>query len=165
MKHYTSNYETFLSYKSDIDSFYKNLNGTKFTGITKEKLIELYKNSLQLNNFFNNANAPYNKASKYVKIMNRIKTNSKEYGATSEAEKFIAFMFAVDPYFEAAKIHGSLNHIDETKIELKRYFGIFGLKLVILENYFIKNFLTKEKRNQIYEEIEQRAFYGNSKKK
>ena len=95
-----------------------------FGGLTSKKLLELKAISNQLNAFYKNNNIPYDKVSRYVKIMNRIKTNPKGYGVSSEAEKFLLFMFSVDPTFEAAKIHGECNKIEETKEKMQNYFGI-----------------------------------------
>lgn len=158
MRKYPDHFAYQISYKVDIDSFYKNLKGTSFRGLTSKKLLELKAISNQLNAFYKNNNIPYDKVSRYVKIMNRIKTNPKGYGVSSEAEKFLLFMFSVDPTFEAAKIHGECNKIEETKEKMQNYFGIYDRRLIILENYFIKYFLSEEKRNEIQEEIEKRAF-------
>lgn len=158
MRKYPDHFGYQISYKVDIDSFYKNLNGTSFRGLDSKKLLTLKSTSKPLNGFYNNDNMPYNKVSRYVKIMNRIKTNPKGYGVTSEAEKYLLFMFSIDPNFEAAKIHGECNKIDETKEKMQNYFGIYDRRLIILENYFIKHFLSEKKRNEINEEIEKRVF-------
>lgn len=158
MRKYPDHFGYQISYKVDIDSFYKNLNGTSFRGLDSKKLLTLKATSKPLNGFYNNDNMPYNKVSRYVKIMNRIKTNPKGYGVTSEAEKYLLFMFSIDPSFEAAKIHGECNKIDETKEKMQNYFGIYDRRLIILENYFIKLFLSEKKRNEINEEIEKRVF-------
>lgn len=142
----------------DINSFYKNLNGTNFKGLDTKKILTLKLTSNSLNAFYNNDNIPLNKISRYVKIMNRIKTNPKGYGVSSEAEKFLLFMFSVDPTFEAAKINGECNKEEETKKKMENYFDIYDRRLIILENYFIKHFLSEKKRNEINEEIEKRVF-------
>ena len=158
MRKYPDHFGYQISYKVDIDSFYKNLNGTSFRGLDSKKLLTLKATSKSLNRFYNNDNMPYNKVSRYVKIMNRIKTNPKGYGVSSEAEKYLLFMFSIDPSFEAAKIHGECNKIDETKEKMQNYFGVYDRRLIILENYFIKHFLSEKKRNEINEEIEKRVF-------
>lgn len=158
MRYWPEPYQYYTSLKSDIQSFYKDLNGTSFKGINKEKLIELLNNSKNLNRFFNNNNTKIQKHGKYVKIMNKIKTNPKSFGAYTEAEKFLVFMFSVDPNFEAAKIHGAYNTTEEIKLEMEKHFGLYDSKLIIIENFFIKNFLSEKTRNKINEEIEKRAF-------
>lgn len=158
MRKYPDHFGYQISFKVDIDSFYKNLNGTSFKGIDSKKLVALKVISNQLNSFFNNNNLHFSKASRYVKIMNRIKTNPKGYGVSNEAEKYLLFMFSVDPSFEAAKIQGESNKIDETKEKMENFFGIYDRRLIILENYFIKNFLSEKKRNEIKEEIDKRVF-------
>lgn len=158
MRNYPYHFEYQKSYTVDINSFYKNLNGTSFRGLNKEKLIELLNISKTLNAFYKNNNIPINRVGRYVKIMNRIKTNPKGYSISNEAEKYLLFMFSVDPSFEAAKIHGECNKIEETKQKMERYFGIYDRKLIILENFFIKHFLSEKKRNEINDEIEKRVF-------
>ena len=158
MRKYPDYFGYQISYKVDMDSFYKNLNGTSFKGLSSKELLNLRATSNQLNAFFNNNNLPFSKVGRFVKIMNRIKTNPKGYGVSNEAEKYLLFMFSVDPSFEAAKIHGECNNIEETKQKMKNYFGIYDRRLIILENYFIKYFLSEKKRNEIKEEIEKRVF-------
>ena len=148
----------YSSHKTDIASFYKDLNGTSFKGITADKLDVLKESSLELSKFYHNNSTPLKKHAKYAKIMNTIKTNPKKYNINSQAEKFILFMFIVDPNFEAAKIYGSYNHIDEIKLEMEKYFGFFDSKLITIENFFIKHFLNTENKNILKEEIEKRAF-------
>lgn len=148
--------EEYINYcKNIIISFYKNLNGTSFKNINDSKILELYKNSA---NILNPENISSHKLINYTKTMKKIDTNQEVYNVCSEAEKFILFMFAVDPNFEAAKIYGECNYIKEIKAKMVQYFGIFDRKLIIIENFFIKHFLSKEKRNEINEEIEKRVY-------
>lgn len=146
------------SYSIDINSFYENLSSTSFKGLDPKRILILKAFSKQLNEFYNNKDIRLNKVGRYVKIMNRVKSNPKGYGITSDAEKYLLFMFSVDPNFEAAKIHGECDRINEAKEKMKMYFGLYDRKLIILENYFIKHFLSEEKRNEINKEIERRAF-------
>ncbi|MBR6690209.1 MAG: hypothetical protein IKL65_02640 [Bacilli bacterium] len=159
MKNYANKFiKDFIDYTNDINSFYNNLNGTNFKGISVERLSELKLISQQLNAEFNNKNLAHCKSMRYGKIANKLKTNPKRYTITSDAEKYILFMFSVDPDFEAVKIYGTYNTIEEIKKEMSNYFGIFDKRLVLIENFFIKHFLSEKKRNEIKEEIEKRAF-------
>ena len=158
MRNYPDYFGYQISFKVDVDSFYKNLNGTSFKGLDSKKILELKENSNYFNKFYNNNNLPFNKINRYVKIMNRIKTNPKGYGVSSEAEKYLLFMFCVDPTFEAAKIYGECNKTNEVKQKMERYFGIYDRRLIILEKFFIKHFLSDKKKNEINEEIEKRVF-------
>ena len=158
MRKYPDHYGNYISYNVDLNSFYKNLNGTSFKGISINKLRELQMNSRNLLKLLKNPQLPPSKSGRYIKIMNSIKTNPAGFGATNEAEKFIFFMFCIDPTFEAAKISGECNKTDEKKEKMISYFGLFDRKLIILENFFIKNFLSEKKRNEIKEEIENRVF-------
>ena len=146
------------SYSLDINSFYENLSNTSFKGLDPKRILILKVFSKQLNEFYNNNAIRLNKVGRYVKIMNRIKSNPKGYGVSSDAERYLLFMFSVDPNFEAAKIHGECDIINDAKAKMKMHFGLYDRKLILLENYFIKHFLSEEKRKEINEEIEIRAF-------
>lgn len=152
------NSEYHLSYNIDINSFYENSNKISFKGIDSKKILILKAISKQLNEYYNNPNIPLNKVAKYVKIMNRIKSNPKGYGVSSQAEKYILFMFSVDPNFEAAKIHGECNKAEEAKEKMRMHFGLYDKRLILIENYFIRRFLSEGKRNEINEEIERRVY-------
>lgn len=146
-----------INYKVDMESFYEKLGNTSFKGLDSKKILTLKIISKDLNKFYNNNNLPINIVKKYIKIMNSIKTNPKGYRVNNDAEKYLLFMFSVDPNFEAAKIHGESNNTNETETKMINYFGIYDRKLIILENYFIKNFFNEQKRNEIIEEIERRV--------
>lgn len=146
------------SYSLDINSFYENLGNTSFKGLDPKRILILKVFSKQLNEFYTNKDIRLNIVGRYVKIMNRIKSNPKGYGITNDAERYLLFMFSVDPNFEAAKIHGECDRISDAKTKMKMHFGLYDRKLILLENYFIKHFLSEEKRKEINEEIERRAF-------
>ena len=146
------------SYSLDINSFYENLSNTSFKGLDSKRILILKVFSKQLNEFYNNNAIRLNKVGRYVKIMNRIKSNPKGYGVSSDAERYLLFMFSVDPNLEAAKIHGECDRINDAKTKMKMHFGLYDRKLILLENYFIKHFLSEEKRKEINEEIERSAF-------
>lgn len=157
-RYFPNHFENFQVYSVDVNSFYKNLKGTKFNGITKEKLLELKETSKKLNVYFRNQDYNCNKAAKYTKIMNNIKTNPKGFKVYSEAEKFILFMFSVDPNYEAYMINAQYNKTEDIKNALIFRFGIFDLNLIKLERFFVKNFLSEKKRNEINEEIDKRVY-------
>lgn len=159
MKNYANKFvKDYIDYSNDINAFYKNLSETDFKDITLEKLQELKLTSESLNKEFNNINLAHCKSMRYGKISIKIRTNPKKYNISTDAEKFILFMFSVDPDFEAAKIYGGCNTNEETKRLMEKYFGIYDKNLIIIENFFIKNFLSEKKRKEINKEIERRAF-------
>ena len=77
---------------------------------------------------------------------------------TSMAEKLLLFMFSIDPNFEIAIIFGSEDRIYTAKEKIKEKFGIYDINLIKVEKLVIKNFLSEQKRNEINEEIDRRAF-------
>ena len=158
MRNYPEHFGYCFSYTADINDFYKNLKNTNFNELNQEKLEELKNNANNLPKLLKNPQLPSTKIGKYVKIMNSIKTNPKGFGVNNEAEKFIFFMFSVDPTFEAVKIYGESNKTDKVKEKMEKYFGVFDKRLIIVEKFFVKNFLSEKKRNEINEEIDKRAF-------
>lgn len=142
----------------DVDTFYKNLNNTKFNNINTEIILNLINNSKILNKFYNNENIKMHKSQRYIKIMNAINCDFKRLNLNSQAEKYLLFMFSVDPNFEAFKIFNEYNTTKEIKQALSKYFGIYDAKLISIEKLFIKNFLSEKKKNEINEEIEKRIF-------
>ena len=75
-----------------------------------------------------------------------------------EEEKFILFMFSVDPTFEAIKIYGECNHINQLKQKMISFFGLYDSKLITIERNFIKNFFSEKEKEIINDEIEKRVF-------
>ena len=114
--------------------------------------------ALELNKFYNNEFDDLCRFEKYVKIMNKIKTNPKHYNVESLAERYILFMFSVDPTFEAVKIYGECNKINEVKKKSNQFFGLYDKRLISLEKFFIKNFLSSEMKKRIDEEINERVY-------
>lgn len=151
-------YKESYNIKTDMDSFYKYLNECNFSEITLKKLMALIYNSKKLNKFYTDTQSELTITEKYIKVMNTVKTNPKTYGAETQAERYLLFMFAVDPTFEAAIIHASLNKTDEIKEEMFNKFGVYDSKLIMLEKYYIKRFLSEKKKENICEEINRRIY-------
>lgn len=141
-----------------INSFYSNLSKAHFTKLTAKKLLTLKYFSKELNKYFITPSNNLTKRVKYLKIMDKIKTNPKFWGIEDFAEQYILFMFSVDPNFEVAITFGECNRIYEAKNLIENRIGIFDYKLLKLEKYYIKNFMTETARKQIEEEIDKRAF-------
>lgn len=153
---YSNNSDRNLGYS--MNSFYQNINGTNFKGITAKKILEIKILSKQFYNYFNNENINFDKHIKYTFIMNNIKIRKRQFNLNSEAEKFILLMYSVDPTFEAFKIYGECNKIEEVKEKMRNFFGIFDQNLIIIEKHFIKYFLSDKKQNEINKEIENRVY-------
>ena len=141
----------------DIISFYKNFSDTKFEKIKAKKLIELKLASKKLNNYFDNCNE-YNKKSKYIRLMNKFKTNPKGYNITNDLEKYILFMYSVDPKLEATYMYASVNKIQDVKIDMVKKFGVFDPNLVLIEKYYILNILGPKKKKEVLDKVEELSF-------
>lgn len=145
-------------------TFY-NVNKINFKDINAEKLQDIINRSRNIHKMFLNEYFRPHKSERYLKIMEIIHSNYREanpvkneYATTSIAEKFLLFMFSIDPSFEAAIIHGSENRTIDIKRQIEEKFGIYDINLIKIEKVVIKNFLSETKRNQIYEEIDRRTF-------
>ena len=142
---------------TDLETFYKNFNKTKFENITLLKLLNLRKMAKPLNCFYKNREDII-KQKRYFKILNSIRSNPKRFNINSEAEKFLLLMFAVDPSFEAVKIYEQYNDIKKIKNEIVKTFGVYDKNLISIEKFYIKNFLSETKKSQIQSEIDKRIY-------
>ena len=147
-----------------MQTFY-NVNKINLKNIDNTKLLNLINQSKKINELFLDETFKENKIERYLRIMELIHSNYSEtrdvknhYATKSQAEKFLLFMFSIDPNFEIAIIHGSEDRISDIKTKIRDKFGVYDPNLIRIENGVIKKLLSDEQKNQIYEEIEKRAF-------
>ena len=140
----------YLEYCNNIIiNFYKNIDNLNFNELSENKIIELY----------NIKDTLIEKTSNYkiINYINKIKKLSKN-NKFNETEKFILFMFSVDPNFEAIKILGEYNKLNEIKLAMILNFGIYDKNLFTIEKFYIKHFFSEKEKEDINNEIEKRAF-------
>ena len=147
-----------------MKSFY-DVNRIDVSNIDNVKLQKIIEQSKRINKMFLNNKFMKNKNERYLRIMELIHGSyrenipvNNEFATTSQAEKFLLFMFSIDPNFEIAIIHASEDRINDIKIRIREKFGVYDPCLVKIEKIVIKRLLTKEKQTEIYDEIEKRAF-------
>ena len=146
----------FIKHAREVNSiFYKNFSKTKFNILDDRKILEL--KSIAPNLLEEEA-ITSSKLVNYIKKMRRLNKNPLKYNINNDAEKYILFMLSVDPTFEAMKIYGETNHINETKIKMTSFFGAYDSKLIKIEKEFVKLFLPQKEKDEINEEIEKRVF-------
>lgn len=141
----------------DIASFYKNFNTKEFDKVSVNKLIELKKKSKGLNEYYTK-DRMYDKKSKYIRLMNKFKTNPKGFKITNDLEKYILFMYSVDPKFKATYMYASVNKIQDVKVDMVKEFGVFDPNLVLIEKYYILNILGPKKKKEILDKVEELSF-------
>ena len=140
--------------KNIINDFYKDFDSLNIKNIDSKTILKLKsltpnlleKEFITNNNFVN-----------YIKKMKRLLRDEK-YKEYTNTEKYILFMLSVDPNFEAFKIHGECDKINEIKFKMILYFGNYDFNLIKIENEFVKNFFTKEELNKLNNEIDKRVF-------
>ena len=140
----------YLEYCNNIMiNFYKNIDNLNINELNEKKITELY----------NIKDSLLDKTSdhKIINYINKIKKLSKNNNFT-ETEKFILFMFSVDPNFEATKILGEYNGLNKIKLAMILNFGIYDKNLFTIEKFYIKNFFSEKEKQDINNEIEKRAF-------
>lgn len=140
----------YLEYCNNIMiNFYKNIDNLSFNELNEEKITELY----------NIKDSLLDKTSdhKIINYINKIKKLSKNNNF-NETEKFILFMFSVDPNFEATKILGEYNRLNKIKLAMILNFGIYDKNLFTIEKFYIKHFFSEKEKEDINNEIEKRAF-------
>lgn len=146
----------FIQHAREVNSiFYKNFNKAKFNKLDENKILEL---KAIAPNLLEEEAITDSKLVNYVKKMRRLNKKTENYNINNDAEKYILFMFSVDPNFEAIKIYGETNHITETKRKMCNFFGAYDSKLIKIEKEFIKLFLSEKEKQEINEEIEKRVF-------
>lgn len=146
----------FLKYSRETYAlFYKNFKKTKFNNLEDKKILELKEIAP---NLLEEEAVTSSNLVNYVKKMRRLNKIPEKYNINNDAEKYILFMFSVDPTFEAIKIYGETNHITEAKRKMCNFFGVYDSKLIKIEKEFIKLFLSEKEKQEINEEIEKRVF-------
>ena len=141
-----------------LESFYLNLNRESLRLIENERLKELFEISKKLNNFYNHDILKVHKSEAYYNVSKFLRYNIHNYKIYSRAEKYVVFMFAVDPTFEAIKIYSESNKVCEMKNKMISTFGMFDEKLIILEKEIIGKILSKEKKEELEEFLFKNSF-------
>ena len=67
-------------------------------------------------------------------------------------------MFSVDPTLEALKIYGECNTLNQTKLKMGMFFGVYDSNLIKIEKEFIKKFFTEKEKKELTDEIDKRVF-------
>lgn len=147
-----------------MQAFY-NVDKINLSNIDEEKLSSIIERSKKIHKLYLRPEFKQRKDERYLKIMELINSNYREkipvknhYATTSQAEKFLLFMFSIDPDFEIAIIHATEDRTNDIKIKMREKFGVYDPYLIRIEKAVIKKLLNKEKQSEIYEEIEKRAF-------
>lgn len=165
--------EYLSAYNKTLQNFYKKLDLNSFN-ISEERIEQLKEQSININKLFNNEKRG-TKLNRYITIVEKIHCNNRTnsnynpelrvynknstyYPTFTYDEKYLLLMFAVDPNLEAAIIALSCNKLDEIKSQMVQKFGVFDLKLIRIEQHYIKYLLDSEKRKEIEEEVENRVF-------
>jgi hypothetical protein len=134
--------------------FYKNFNSFNLKNIGDKKILELKSIAPYL---LNEEAITSNKFVNYIKSMKKLIKENK-YKKYTDNEKYLLFMFSVDPTLEVLKIYGECDKVDQTKLKMGAFLGVYDSKLIKIEKEFIKKFLSKEELNKLNEEIEKRVF-------
>ena len=123
--------DVIFGHNPDIASFYKNFNNTEFTKMKAKKLIELKEKAKKLNRQFL-ADNQFSQKSKYIRIMNKIRTNPKGYSVTNDLEKYILFMFSIDPNYDLTYLYASIDRIQDIKVKMAKKFGVYDPNLILI---------------------------------
>lgn len=146
------------NYVTEMSSFYKSFNKLNVPDIELEKLSKLKNDSQEVNYIYEGNFSNYSRGNRYIKTMNKLKTNPKKYDLTNSTEMLLMLMFCVDPNLEAIKIYNEFNKTDEIRFAMKKYFGVYDPNLIRIEKWYINNLLDKESKTEIEEEIQKRIY-------
>lgn len=147
-----------------IRLFYSNIE-TNFDNIDNEKRLEIIERAKKIKTIVDNKYKYLSKGKRYICLMDLLRINYSKtrrlnsiYASNSEDEKLLLLLYSVDPNFEAAIIAGTENKLNDVKVQMEYRFGVFDPCLIKLENYLIKNFISKEQKEIIENTINEKAF-------
>jgi len=153
-----------LNYNVTINSFYNDME-LKLCEVSKDDLNLIIKRATYLNKVFKSKRFENKPSAGYIKIMEMIHTNYRKnnptktpYSTTSITEKYILFMYSVDPNFELAIIYGSVFKSKQIVDGMKKMFGIYEPNLIKIEKFEIKNLLDKTKKEELDKIIEKKSY-------
>lgn len=156
--------DNYINYNVILNSFYKDLK-LKLCEISKDDLNLIIKKATYLNKVFKSKRFENTPSAGYIKIMEMIHTNYRKnnptkmpYSTTSITEKYILFMYSVDPNFELAIIYGSALKSNQIIDGMKKMFGIYEPNLIKIEKFVIKNLLDKTKKEELDKIIEKKSY-------
>lgn len=147
-----------------MKAFY-NVDKINLKNITEEKLVNIIKRAEKIHQLFLNTSFKNFQSERYLRIMELINSSyratnpmTNAYATTTPEEKFLLFLFSVDPNFEAAIIYASENKVEDSKRKIREKLGIYDVNLIKIEKAVITRLLNKEKQNEINEEIDRRIY-------
>lgn len=153
---------TLYNYQITINNFYKD-SKLSFKIINEDIINDLKEKANNINKFCEYKYPKTNKIEKYIKILELVQTSSGGFDkllfkTNSNTEKYLLFMFCIDPNFEAFLVYSTYNNIKEIKYTMIETFGIYDPKLIQIEKHFIKYFLTKKEKKNLDDKIKKRVF-------
>lgn len=140
-----------------INSFYRAIHDLKVSDISIEKIEELKETSKELNNYFYKKYDEW-KQNKYVRILEKIKTNPKFFNVYNSTEKLLLLMFIIDPNFEILLIYEEENDCKNIESRIEQEFGVYDSNLIKIEKWYIKYIADSKMKMKISNEIERRVF-------
>lgn len=147
-----------------MQAFY-NVSKFSFKDITSEKLEDIIIRSKKIHTLYLKEDFKSCKAERYLRIMELINSNYRtgtpvktHYSSTSIAEKYLLFMFSIDPDFEIAIIFGSEDRLYDIKAKIREKFGIYDQSLIKIEKAVLNKIIDEKKKKEVFDEIDRRAF-------
>ena len=137
--------------------FYKGLSSFKLSSISDERIeaIKLLAKMERLN-FLTNPRIKLAQTKKILKLMEKLATRPENYNIT-ENEKYLFYMFAVDPTFEAYIIAATASDASKIKSCMLAKFGLNDVNLIRLERKFVNLKMLSNNREKLEDEIDKRA--------
>ena len=117
---YINDFEFAGYFKNTLNSFYKDISEDVFSELSKEEIEDIKaRASIIIERHYNNKNFGKVKVYKYCKLMERLLTNFKrrngndipyDFDSNTQGEKYLLFMFVVDPKCKALEIYLTENN-------------------------------------------------------
>lgn len=146
-----------ICHNTAYNLFYKNLNSFRLSPISDERIeaIKLLAKMERLN-FLTNPRIKLAQTKKLLKLMEKLATRPENYNIT-ENEKYLFYMFAVDPTFEAYIIAATAGDASKIKSRMLAKFGLNDVNLIRLERKFVNLKMLSDNREKLEDEIDKRA--------
>lgn len=163
-----NDFEYGIFYKDILASFYKDISEDSFKDVTLDEIEELKERaSILTEKHFNNKNLGETKVYRYCKIMERLHSNCRrrnsnnmpfEFDTHTDGEKYLLFMLIVDPKCEALEIYLTENNKKTIKKKITDLIGIYDPWLIRIENYYIKNLMSKVEKHKYKTKINDKIY-------
>ena len=136
--------------KRILTNFYLGIEQINFENIDEASINNILNKAKALNEFYTKENFKHTKIEKYFKIIEIVNSGyTSSFYTNSAQEKFLLFLYSIDPEFDTLVIYGSEKDSKNIEKQMIKKFGLYDENIIVLENMILKNVLTNQKKEEI----------------